>query len=293
MPERAIDREEGRAQRAAFASAGGSSITASRSAMGLKGWIDRARKAAEEVAQRVVPGTEPNAAGPARTEAAPPAEPAPVRTGGSGPPGREPTADVLARVKSKAEHGLKPEDRLVVVYFTRDVMDDVIAIRESLAGVDTVVREMDLGKEPPQTSRQLAELTGVMVPPYVYINGRYWGGRYDVESLRVSGDLEPVVANRLDEIGEEARRLGKIRDTYSDDISVENILARWRMGHILCVDDLDAWFEVDKDGTERFFHQGGPGDVARIPEIAEEIVRAVEAGEYEATWQLEPSVHMR
>lgn len=253
--------------------------------MGLKGLIDRARKVAEEVAQRVVPPTEPE----------PRAEPAPERTPpvGSGPPGREPTADVLARIKSKAERGLKPEDRLVVVYFTRDVEEDVRAIRESLAGVETIVREMDLGKEPPQTSRQLAELTGVMVAPYVYINGKYWGGRYDIESLAVSGDLDAVVANRLDEIGEEARRIGRIHEAYSDEISVENILARWRLGHILCVDDLDAWFEIDKDGTARFFYQGGPQPAERMAEIAEEITAAVEAGEYEATWQLEPSVHMR
>lgn len=258
--------------------------------MGLRGWIDRARKAAEEVAQRVVTAPDTGSSAAATRGAEPQEAPGPA--GGSGPPGREATADVLARVKTKAEHGLKPEDRLVVVYFTREVEDDVRAIRESLDGIDTVVREMDLGREPPQTSRQLAELTGVMVPPYVYINGRYWGGRYDIESLKVSGDLEPVVANRLDEIGEEARRIGKIRDAYSDEITVENLLTRWRMGHILCVDDLDAWFEVDKDGTERFYYQGGPEDVSRMREIAEEIASAVEAGEYEATWQLEPSVHV-
>lgn len=248
--------------------------------MSLKQWIDRARKAAEDVVERVVP------ASPA------PPEPVPAAPAAAGPPGRERTEDVIARVKSKAEHGLKPEDRLVVIYFTRDVQEDVVAIREALRGVETIVREMDLGREPPQTSRQLAELTGVMVPPYVYINGRYWGGRYDIESLAVSGDLEAVVAHRLDEIGEEARRIGKIHDTYSDDISVDNLLARWKLGHILCVDDLDAWFEVDKDGTERFFYQGAPHAAERMPAIAEEIVRAVEAGEYEASWQLEPSVHV-
>ncbi len=205
---------------------------------------------------------------------------------------REAAEDVLARVKSKAEHGLKPEDRLFVIYWTKDTEEDAKAIRKLAARVDTVVREIDLGQERPQVAGQLAKLTGVMVPPYVYINGRYWGGRYDIESLAATTDLELVVANRLDEISAEARRIGKVRDTYSDEISVDNLLTRWKLGHILCVDDLDAWYEVDKDGTERFFYQGAPRSAEDMAKVAEEIVAAVEAEEYEAIWQLEPSVHL-
>jgi glutaredoxin len=167
-----------------------------------------------------------------------------------------------------------------------------VAILEIARKVDTVVREIDLGQERPQVATQLAKLTGVMVPPYVYINGRYWGGRYDLEALAVTGDLDLVVANRLDEISTEARRIGNVRESYSDEISVENLLTRWKLGHILCVDDLDAWYEVDKDGTERFFYQGGPRAADDMRTVAEEIVAAVDAEEYEAAWQLEPSVHL-
>ena len=205
---------------------------------------------------------------------------------------REAVDDVLARVKTKAAHGLKPEDRLLVIYWTKDCEDDAKAIRKLANGVETVVREIDLGQERPQVATQLAKLTGVMVPPYVYINGRYWGGRYDIESLAATEDLALVVANRLDEISAEARRIGNVHETYSDEISVDNLLTRWKLGHILCVDDLDAWYEVDKDGTERFFYQGAPHSADEMAKVAEEIVAAVEAEEYEAVWQLEPSVHL-
>ncbi len=206
-------------------------------------------------------------------------------------PLREDPRAVLERVKSKADRGLKPEDRLVVIYATPDEQDDVDAIEKILDGVETEVRHNDLRREP-QTARQLAKLTGVMVPPYVFINGRHWGNRYDLESLAVSGDLPNVVANLLEDISDEARRIGHLHQSFSDEISVKNIIERWRQGHILCVDDLDAWFEVDRDGTEHFYYQGGPRPVDDMMAVAEEIVSAVEGDEYEAIWQLEPSVHL-
>lgn len=204
---------------------------------------------------------------------------------------REDPTSVLERVLTKAERGLKPEDRLVVVYATPDEDEDVRAIMEILSTVEAEVRQSDLRREP-QTARQLAELTGVMVPPYVFINGRHWGNRYDLESLAAWGDLPKVVANLLDELSPEARRMGHVHESFSDEISVDNILTRWKLGHILCVDDLDSWYEVGREHDERFFYQGGPHPAADMPRVAAEIVRAVEAGELEAVWQLEPSVHL-
>lgn len=221
-----------------------------------------------------------------------PSEPARAPTPAAAVPGRESPDEVLKRVKTKADHGLKPEDSLVAVYATAAEADDVAAIRRCFGGIETQLREMDLDKEPPQTRRQLATLTQVMVPPYVYINGRFWGARYEIETLAASGELPKIVANLLDDLGPEARRLGKIRDSFSDEISVDNVLTRWRLGHILCVDDLDSWFEVDKDGRERFFHAGGEKSVDEMTSIAETIVRDVEAGEYEARWMLDPAVHV-
>jgi glutaredoxin len=200
--------------------------------------------------------------------------------------------EALERVRTKAEHGLKPEDRLVVIYATDEEKDQVEEIRKCFEGIDTVLRTIDLDQERPQTRTQIAKLTGVMVPPWVYINGKYWGGPFEMVALQGTGDLENVVANRLDEIGAEAKRIGGVHEHFSDDITVQNILERWKLGHILCVDDLDAWYEVDKDGTERFFYQGGPHPVERMPEAAEEIVEGVEAEEFEAQWLLEPAVHL-
>lgn len=216
--------------------------------------------------------------------------PAPTSATSTGPT-RESTEDVLRRVKTKAEHGLKPEDSLVVIYATAAEAEDVAAIKKCFATIETQLREMDLAREP-QTQRQLAKLTDVMVPPYVYINGRFWGARYDIETLALSGELAKVVANQLDGLSAEARHIGRLRDSFSDDISVENVLARWRLGHILCVDDLDSWFEVDKNGTERFFFGGGEKPVAEMQSIAETVARDVEAGEYEARWMLDPAVRV-
>jgi len=200
--------------------------------------------------------------------------------------------EVLRRVKAKAEHGLKPEDSVVVVYTTANETDSTREIVRCFEGIDTTVRVMDLDREPPQTKRQLAKLTDVMVPPYVYINGRYWGAQYEIVALLATGDLPAVVAHRLDDLGPEARRIGKLHDTYSDAITIDNILARLRLGHILCVDDLDAWFEQDKAGGERFFYQGGERPVADMPEIAADIAKRVEAGEIEAQWRLDTLVRV-
>ena len=250
---------------------------------------------AEAEPQTVAPATPPPEAETTRPEPAP--EPAPAEASVAQSPAspsaslREDPRAVLERVKAKAEHGLKPEDRLVVIYHDGGQDEDVAAIHQILEGVEAEVRENDLRREP-QTARQLAELTGVMVPPYVFVNGKHWGSRYDLEALAADGDLEAVVANRLDEISDEARRIGHVHESYSDEISVANILTRWRLGHILCVDDLDSWYEVERGGAERFYYQGGPRPVEDMPTVAEEIVRGVEAEDFEAVWMLEPSVHL-
>lgn len=205
---------------------------------------------------------------------------------------RESAETVLQRVKQRAEVGLKAEDTLVVIYATQAEKDAVAEIVAMFETIDTTIRIMDLDREPPQTKRQLAGLTDVMVPPYVYINGRHWGGQYEVAALAATGDLPAVVANRIDEIGPEARRIGKLHATYSDALTVDNIIERWRLGHILCVDDLDAWFEVDKDGVERFFAEGGPQGIARMAEFAREIATRSDTGEIDAQWRLDTVVHL-
>jgi glutaredoxin len=260
-----------------------------------KGEAPESAAAKSEAAKGEAPeSTAPKSTSP-KSAAPTPSEPAAARSHAS--PGsiaavrREDPEAVLARVKAKAERGLKPEDRLVVVYATPAEDEEVQAIMAILSTIEAEVRHNDLRREP-QTARQLAKLTGVMVPPYVFINGRHWGNRYDLESLAAWGDLPRVVANLLDEISPEARRMGRVQESFSDEISVENILTRWKLGHILCVDDLDSWYEVDRDQEERFFYQGGPHPAEEMPAVAAEIVRAVEAGELEAVWQLEPSVHL-
>lgn len=204
---------------------------------------------------------------------------------------REDPEAVLRRVKAKAEHGLKAEDTLVVIYATASEIESTDEIVRCFDGIDTTVRVMDLDREP-QTKRQLAKLTDVMVPPYVFINGRYWGAQYEIVALAATGDLPAVVAHRLDEIGPEARRIGKVHESYSDAMTADNIVARWRMGHILCVDDLDAWVEQDKAGTERFFYLGGERPADQVGDVATDIARRIDAGEIEAQWRLDTVVRV-
>jgi hypothetical protein len=238
----------------------------------FKRLLERAKdKVLDKIAGPPPPEPAPRAAAPAPT-------PAPPR---AGVPVPSPTRD--------ADGGLAHEERLVVVYATANEAEAVADIKRSLAGIETLIKDFDLAREP-QTHKQIAKLSGVEVPPYVFVNGRYWGGQYEIATLAASGDLAHVVANRLDRIGAEARRIGRLHDSFSDAVTVDNIVARWRLGHILCVDDLDAWLEVGKDGVERFYYQGGERPLAELQQVAAEIAAGVEGGTMEARWLLEPEV---
>jgi glutaredoxin len=184
-----------------------------------------------------------------------------------------------------------PEDAAVIVYATLAEADSVRNIRAIFARHDIRVREVDL-ESIPKVARQIAQVTNVFVPPYVFIAGRFWGAEFDMLSLEAEGDLVKVVEGRLDQISEEARRIGRVRESFSDALSPENILDRLRRGHILCIDDLDCWYEQDKDG-ERFFYQGAPRPVADMAAVAHEIAQAAEAdAEIDAQWRFEPEVRM-
>ena len=135
--------------------------------------------------------------------------------------------------------------------------------------------------------RQIAGDTKVYVPPYVFIDGRFWGAEFDILSLEDSGDLHKVVEGRLDEISDEAKRIGHVHESFSDALTPENIVDRLRRGHILCIDDLDCWYEHDKNG-ERFFYQGGVHPIERLEAVAREIAEAAEAEQIEAQWRFEP-----
>jgi glutaredoxin len=51
-----------------------------------------------------------------------------------------------------------------------------------------VFRRQNLHQQP-REALQIASMTGVMVPPYVYIHGRFWGGEGEMESLLALGEL--------------------------------------------------------------------------------------------------------
>lgn len=183
-----------------------------------------------------------------------------------------------------------PDDARVIVYATLEERESVDRIRAVFAKHDIRVREIDLAAQP-KMARQIAGDTGVFVPPYVFIGGRFWGAEFDIISLDSDGDLMKVVEGRLDEISESAKRIGHVHESFSDALTAENIIERLKLGHILCVDDLDCWYETDKDG-ERLFYQGAPRPAEDLQAVAEEIAQGAEQDELSAQWRFDVEVHL-
>ncbi len=175
--------------------------------------------------------------------------------------------------------------RVVLFGFPEDPATNRVAAL--LTGQGVTFRRQDLHQQP-REAQQIAHLTGVMVPPYVYIHGRFWGGEGEMDSLCALGELQKVIDNDLDALSDEARRIGKLRPTFADTLSPDNILLRLRLGHILCVDGLDCWYESGP--TPGFFYEGAPRPVADMPAVAQEIAQRAEASDLEARWLFEPSV---
>jgi glutaredoxin len=201
--------------------------------------------------------------------------------------------DAPTRESDAAETGgaepLDRRDPIVVVLFgyPEDAATDRVAALLAAEGV--VFRRMNL-HEQPQAARQIASVTGVMVPPYVFVRGRFWGGEGEMEGLRALGELHAVVAGELAGLSDEARRIGGLREEFDDALTPDNILLRLRKGHILTLDDLDCWYESGPDGEGRFFYEGGPRPVADMPAVAAEIAERCAAADLRPTWRFEPAV---
>ncbi len=183
------------------------------------------------------------------------------------------------------------DDGARVVAFTHPEDESTMRLREIFRSEGAVMRVMDLHQDP-KTARQLAGDTGQMVPPYVYIDGRFWGDEGEITSLHVDGDLTKILARDLDRLSESALRLGRIRKSFDDAITVENVVSRLKQGHILSVGDLDCWYEVDRDGNPRLFYEGTPRAAEQVEHVARDIVRRVDAREVEVRWMLEPVIHV-
>jgi glutaredoxin len=191
-----------------------------------------------------------------------------------------------------ADGGAEPLDRrdpIVVVLFgyPDDAATDRVAALLAAEGV--AFRRMNLHDQP-QAARQIAAVTGVMAPPYVYVRGRFWGGEGEMEGLRALGELQHVVTGELERLSDEARRIGKLREEFNDALTADNILLRLRKGHILTIDDLDCWYEPGPDGQGRFFYEGGPRPVDDMPAVAAEIAGRSADADLRATWRFEPAV---
>ncbi len=177
------------------------------------------------------------------------------------------------------------QKRVVLFGYPEDDATNRVAVL--LTGAGVVFRRQNLHQQP-REALQIASMTGVMVPPYVYIHGRFWGGEGEMETLLAFGELQRVIDNKLDELGPEARRIGKLRESFDDALSPDNILFRLQRGHILSIDGLDCWFEGG--ASPRFFYDGAPRPVDEMPAIAAEIARRGESRDCETRWLFEPSV---
>lgn len=179
------------------------------------------------------------------------------------------------------------QKRVVLFGYPDDEATDRIAALFTAEGI--TFRRQNLHLQP-REAMQIASMTGVMVAPYVFIHGRFWGSEGEMESLRALGELSVVIDNRLDALSPEARRIGKLKESFDDAMTVANIDDRLRRGHILRIDDLDCWYEAARAGQPaRFFYDGAPRDVADISDVAAEIVRRVEADGVTTLWVVDPA----
>jgi len=177
------------------------------------------------------------------------------------------------------------QKRVVLFGYPEDDATNRVAAR--FAGQGIVFRRQNLHQQP-REALQIASMTGVMVPPYVYIHGRFWGGEGEMESLICLDQLQFVIDNQLDRLSPEARRIGKLRESFDDALGAENILFRLQRGHILSVDGLDCWFEAGP--PPRFYYDGAPHPVEAMSEVAAEIARRAESADLATRWLFEPRV---
>jgi len=197
----------------------------------------------------------------------------------------EPAASVRREIDED-----KTEPKVVVFGYPEDPTTQ--RVWDLLDGQQVANRRMNL-HEQPTAARQIASLTRVMVPPYVYISGRYWGGEGELVSLIAMGDLAAIVAGDLSSISEDARRIGGLHEDFDDAMTAENIIARLKLGHIVAMEDLDCWCEPNPEtGENRVIYEGTPRSIDEIGSIAAEIARLVDEDEIEARWLLEPEVHL-
>lgn len=185
---------------------------------------------------------------------------------------------------------LDRSDPVVVVVFGYPGDPETDRVAAIFAADGVPFRRMNLHDQP-QAARQIAAVTGVMAPPYVYVRGRFWGGEGEIEGLRALGELPLVIAGELGALSEEARRIGKLREEFDDGLEAENIAFRLRRGHILSLDDLDCWFEPGADeGQGRLFYEGAPRPAAELDQVAAEIAERCAAGDLRPAWRFEPAV---
>lgn len=195
------------------------------------------------------------------------------------------TPDAAAADEDGALDFRDTQKRVVLFGYPEDDATNRVAALFTAEGI--TFRRQNLHQQP-REALQIASMTGVMVAPYVYIHGRFWGGEGEMESLRGLGELQLVIDNQLERLSPEARRIGKLRESFDDILSAENILLRLQKGHILSVDGLDCWFEAGP--TPRFFYDGAPHPVDTMAAVAMEIARRAESPDMTTRWLFEPSV---
>lgn len=230
-------------------------------------------------------------ASPLSPASAGPASPAstgttsPASTGTSATP-----ASTSAGPEATGEEELDFRDtqkRVVLFGYPEDPATNRVAALFAAEGI--TFRRQNLHLQP-REALQIASMTGVMVAPYVFIHGRFWGGEGEMESLCALKQLGLVIDNRLDALSREARRIGKLKESFDDALTVANITDRLHRGHILRVDDLDCWFEPTRAGQPaRFFYDGAPRAVEHIPDVAAEIVHRAEADGAATLWVVDPT----
>lgn len=197
----------------------------------------------------------------------------------------------LAATVERARARMREEEpAAVLVYATAKDRAAVDTIRDVFAKYGETIREVDLDRDP-RHFRNIAASTGVMVPPYVFVHGRHIGSDQEVAALDAENELAKILAGRLDELGPEARRMLKLRESFSDEVSLENLRDRLARGHSLSVDGIDTWLEQGEDGPV-LFHMGRPHRGDDVERILTSIVEDAAAERIEVRFHVDPDVRI-
>ncbi|MBM3265648.1 MAG: glutaredoxin [candidate division Zixibacteria bacterium] len=194
-------------------------------------------------------------------------------------PSKKSTADVSGEGTNPSASTAKPDTPEVVVYGTSEAAR-CVSVRELLTRQGFVFRDIrvddDIG-----TRGWLQRATGDDALPKVFVAATCYGGYEDVHVMVTDGTFRLAVEGRLAEEEDELALLKR-------ELTTESIVELLKRGEILALDEggteTDVWAEPYAKPPV-VYYEGAAETMARLPEIAHNIVERVRIGEIEVRWK--------